>query len=40
MLGVSVGESCLGVCHTLYLLEKMLGAPEAPAGEINLFHRK
>ena len=40
MLGVAVGEARLGVGDALYLLEEVLCAPEAPAGEINLFHRK
>ena len=40
MLGVAVGEARLGVGDALYLLEEVLGAPEAPPGEINLFHRK
>ncbi len=38
-LGVAVGESHLGVDDALDLFEEMFCAPEAPSGEIDLFHR-
>ena len=40
ILSVAVSIAHLSSYHALHLLEKMLGAPEAPASQINfLFHR-